>query len=99
GDCPLGFAGPALAPSSGAMKAITIEPGRPKSLQPDSMGEPPPGDGSVLVEPIAVAICGTDREIVAGLYGTAPPGKTRLALGHESLGRLLSAPDESGFYP
>jgi len=81
------------------MKAITIEPGRPTSLQLESIGEPPPGDGSVLVETIAVGICGTDREIVAGLYGTAPPGKTRLALGHESLGRVLSAPDDSGFSP
>jgi threonine dehydrogenase-like Zn-dependent dehydrogenase len=43
----------------------------------------------VLVEAIAVGVCGTDAEIVAGAYGWAPPGKARLVLGHESLGRVL----------
>ncbi len=45
--------------------------------------------GSVLVEAIAVGVCGTDVEIVEGKYGWAPPGKTRLVLGHESLGRVV----------
>jgi threonine dehydrogenase-like Zn-dependent dehydrogenase len=44
--------------------------------------------GSVLVEALAVGVCGTDVEIVEGKYW-APPGKTRLVLGHESLGRVL----------
>ena len=34
-------------------------------------------------------VCGTDVEIVEGHYGWAPPGKTRLVLGHESLGRVV----------
>ena len=34
-------------------------------------------------------VCGTDVEIVEGKYGWAPPGKTRLILGHESLGRVI----------
>ena len=38
---------------------------------------------------IAVGVCGTDVEIVEGKYGWAPPGKTRLVLGHESLGRVV----------
>jgi threonine dehydrogenase-like Zn-dependent dehydrogenase len=42
-------------------------------------------------------VCGTDREIAAGEYGWAPPGRERLILGHESLGRVRSAPDGSGF--
>jgi threonine dehydrogenase-like Zn-dependent dehydrogenase len=46
-------------------------------------------EGSVLVEAIAVGVCGTDVEIVEGKYGWAPPGKTRLVLGHESLGRVI----------
>ncbi len=45
--------------------------------------------GSVLVEAVAVGVCGTDVEIVEGQYGWAPPGKSRLVLGHESLGRVV----------
>jgi threonine dehydrogenase-like Zn-dependent dehydrogenase len=41
------------------------------------------------VEAIAVGVCGTDVEIVEGKYGWAPGGKTRLVLGHESLGRVV----------
>jgi glucose 1-dehydrogenase len=41
------------------------------------------------VEAIAVGVCGTDVEIVEGKYGWSPRGKTRLVLGHESLGRVL----------
>jgi threonine dehydrogenase-like Zn-dependent dehydrogenase len=43
----------------------------------------------VLVEAVAVGVCGTDVEIVEGKYGWAPPGAARLVLGHESLGRVL----------
>jgi len=51
--------------------------------------EPNERDGSVLVEAIAVGVCGTDMEIVEGRYGWAPPGEGHLVLGHESLGRVL----------
>jgi threonine dehydrogenase-like Zn-dependent dehydrogenase len=47
------------------------------------------------VEAIAVGVCGTDVEIVEGKYGWAPQGKTRLVLGHESLGRVVD-PGPSG---
>jgi threonine dehydrogenase-like Zn-dependent dehydrogenase len=47
------------------------------------------------VEAVAVGVCGTDVEIVEGKYGWAPRGKTRLVLGHESLGRVLD-PGPSG---
>jgi glucose 1-dehydrogenase len=43
-----------------------------------------------------VGVCGTDVEIVRGGYGWAPPGEDRLILGHESLGRVLDAPIDSG---
>jgi len=46
---------------------------------------------------VALGVCGTDREIVAGKYGSAPPGQERLVLGHESLGRVEEAPSGSGF--
>ena len=38
---------------------------------------------------MAVGVCGTDVEIAEGKYGWAPPGHTRLVLGHESSGRVL----------
>ena len=41
------------------------------------------------MEAVAAAVCGTDVEIAEGKYGWAPPGKTRLVLGHESLGRVI----------
>ena len=71
------------------MKAITVEPGKPGTARLEDVPEPDPREGSVLVEAIAVGVCGTDVEIVEGKYGWAPPGKTRLVLGHESLGRVV----------
>jgi glucose 1-dehydrogenase len=53
----------------------------------------------VLVRALALGVCGTDREIVSGEYGTAAPGQARLILGHESLGRVETAPAESGLRP
>ena len=77
------------------MKAITVEPKKPGSARFEDVPEPDARDGSVLVEAIAVGVCGTDVEIVEGKYGWAPPGKTRLVLGHESLGRVVD-PGPSG---
>lgn len=44
-----------------------------------------------------MGVCGTDVEIVEGLYGSAPAGHERLILGHESLGEVIEAPPGSGF--
>ena len=71
------------------MKAITVEPHKPETARLEDIAEPDAHGGSVLVEAIAVGVCGTDVEIVEGKYGWAPPGKTRLVLGHESLGRVI----------
>jgi threonine dehydrogenase-like Zn-dependent dehydrogenase len=71
------------------MKAITVEPKKPGSVRLEDIPEPDIREGSVLVEAIAAAVCGTDIEIAEGKYGWAPPGKTRLVLGHESLGRVI----------
>jgi glucose 1-dehydrogenase len=71
------------------MKAITVEPGNPGTARLDDISEPDPRGGSVLVEAVAVGVCGTDTGIVEGKYGWAPPGQSRLVLGHESLGRVL----------
>jgi threonine dehydrogenase-like Zn-dependent dehydrogenase len=77
------------------VKAITVEPGKPGTARLEDVPEPDARDGSVLVEAIAVGVCGTDVEIVEGKYGTPPPGRTRLVLGHESLGRVVD-PGTSG---
>jgi threonine dehydrogenase-like Zn-dependent dehydrogenase len=71
------------------MKAITVEPKKPGTARYEDFPEPEPQEGSVLVEAVAVGVCGTDAEIVEGKYGWAPPGQTRLILGHESLGRVI----------
>ena len=71
------------------MKAITVEPKKPETARLEDIPEPDSRNGSVLVEAIAVGVCGTDVEIVEGKYGQAPPGKSRLVLGHESLGRVI----------
>ena len=78
------------------MKAITVEPRKPGSVRFEEVPEPDARDGSVLVQAVAVGVCGTDAEIVAGSFGAPPPGKTRLVLGHESLGRVLDPGPASG---
>ena len=79
------------------MKALTVVPGKAGSARLDDVDDPPASDGPVLVETLAVGVCGTDAEIVSGAYGWAPPGRERLVLGHESLGRVVEAPAGSGF--
>src|SRR5712691_6513431 len=77
------------------MRAITVLPGAANSARLDDIPEPPLSDGAVLVRTWALGVCATDREIVSGGYGSAPPGGERLVLGHESLGRVEEAPPAS----
>jgi threonine dehydrogenase-like Zn-dependent dehydrogenase len=79
------------------MRALTVQPGTPNSIGLQTVPEPPLSDGAVLVKALALGICGTDREIIKGDYGWAPPGEERLILGHESLGVVEEAPTKSGF--
>ena len=79
------------------MRALTVAPGTANSARVEDVPEPPASDGSVLVRALALGVCGTDREIVSGDYGWAPPGQKRLVIGHESLGKVKEAPAESGF--
>jgi threonine dehydrogenase-like Zn-dependent dehydrogenase len=81
------------------MRAITLEPGVMDSADLEELPEPDPSEGAMLVDGVALGICGTDAEIVHGDYGEAPPGAGRLILGHESLGRVAEAPEGSGFAP
>jgi glucose 1-dehydrogenase len=79
------------------VRALTVLPNRPNSISRENVPLPPEADGVVLVRTLALGICGTDREIIAGDYGSAPPGAERLILGHESLGEVTDAPSGAGF--
>jgi len=74
------------------MRALTVAPGLTNSARLDTVPEPDPSEGAVLVRTLALGICATDRDINSGLYGAAPAGAQRLVLGHESLGRVEAAP-------
>jgi glucose 1-dehydrogenase len=81
------------------VRALVVRPGVPGSAALADLPEPAASDGDVLVQVIGVGVCGTDREIVKGSYGEAPPGADQLVLGHESLGRVVDAPKDSGLHP
>jgi glucose 1-dehydrogenase len=79
------------------VRALTVVPGTTGTAEVLDLPEPQSGPGDLLVDGLAVGVCGTDREIAAGEYGWASDGADRLVLGHESLGRVRTAPDGSGF--
>ena len=78
------------------MRAMTVVPGDRSSAGVTEVPEPREVTGAVLVEGLYAGICGTDVEIVEAGLGTVPAGSDRLVLGHESLGRVLEAPPDSG---
>jgi glucose 1-dehydrogenase len=73
------------------MRAMTVIPGKADSAELTEIPEPEPKDGELLVEPVRLGVCGTDREILEGAHGEPPPGHERLVLGHELLGRVKEA--------
>lgn len=77
------------------MKAMTVVPGLAGSAAVTEF-DGPIGEGEVLVQGLAVGICGTDVEIVDGHHGSPPEGADRLVLGHESVGRVIDAPPDCG---
>ncbi|BDX31845.1 threonine dehydrogenase [Mycobacterium antarcticum] len=79
------------------MQALTVTPGMASSLRLEDVDDPDDDPSALVVDGLAIGVCGTDKEIVAGEYGWAPPGRNRLVIGHESLGRVASAPLGSGF--
>jgi threonine dehydrogenase-like Zn-dependent dehydrogenase len=80
------------AKTSGTMRAVAVIPGKADSLNLREVRRPVVGDvpdgRGVLVDVIRVGACGTDREIVDALFGTAPAGDDFLVIGHENLGRV-----------
>lgn len=79
------------------MRALTVQPGGAGSARLEEVAEPEPREGSLVVRTLAMGVCGTDLEIVAGHHGRAAGGRARLILGHESLGEVVEAPPGSGF--
>jgi threonine dehydrogenase-like Zn-dependent dehydrogenase len=78
------------------MRALTVAPGIANSTRVEDVADPSRSDGAILVRTLAIGVCGTDREIVCGHFGSAPPGETRLVIGHESLGVVQEAPPGCG---
>ena len=86
------------------MKAIAVFPGKPGSvhlaeLPQPSLDEISNGRG-VLVKVLRVGVDGTDKEINAAEYGTAPPGYDFLVIGHEGFGQVEAVgPNVTEFKP
>jgi glucose 1-dehydrogenase len=70
------------------MRALVTHPGVRGSTAVADMPDPHPSPGELLIRPVEVGVCGTDREISEGWFGIAPAGEERLILGHELLGRV-----------
>lgn len=71
------------------MKAVAVYPGKRDSATLLDVPRPTlqRADGrDVLVRVLAVGVDGTDKEILAAEYGSAPPGDEFLITGHESFG-------------
>ncbi|MGP6156790.1 MAG: glucose 1-dehydrogenase [Vulcanimicrobiaceae bacterium] len=81
----------AVFPNNGGARLIDV-------AQP-TLEDVPHGRG-VLVKVLAVGVDGTDKEILAGEYGSPPPGEAYLITGHESFGIVEAVgPDVSGLRP
>lgn len=80
-----------------SVKALSVVPGKPDTAGVRDHPDPSPSEGGLLVEGLLMGVCGTDIEIIQEGYGWSPPGDERLIIGHESLGRVVDAPGDSGF--
>lgn len=85
------------------MRALTIRAGeRPSEgaeLSLDELAAPTPGAGDLLVDGVAIGVCGTDRWLLSRSPRSFPGGRDRMVIGHESLGRVRQAPAGSPFAP
>ncbi|MCA1840938.1 MAG: glucose 1-dehydrogenase [Actinobacteria bacterium] len=81
------------------MKAVVVTPKQAGTGRVQEVPTPEPAADQALVEVIEVGVCGTDLEILHGLYGEAPPGDDYLIIGHENFGKVVSAPAGSDLSP
>ena len=70
------------------MQALVTQPGTAGTAHIADVPEPAAAADGVLLRIVEIGVCGTDREIIDGLFGVAPPGRDTLVLGHEMLGRV-----------
>jgi threonine dehydrogenase-like Zn-dependent dehydrogenase len=77
----------------GGVTGVAVHPGRAGSIHLTRLREPVPGPEDVLVSVRRVGVCGTDKEIIDGHFGTPPPGSDELVLGHEVIGTVTAAGD------
>jgi glucose 1-dehydrogenase len=75
-----------------AAQVVPGEPERSRVAEVEAVERP----GEVVADGLLVGVCGTDVEIVRDGFGELPPGKDAMVPFHESLGRVVSAPDGSG---
>src|SRR5438093_530912 len=90
-NLPATDAGASMFSSHGASTAVACAPVRalvwhgPRQMAVESVAEPRPGDGEVLVAPEAVGICGSEVEGYVGrMANRVPP----LVMGHEFAGTI-----------
>ncbi|WP_227983592.1 zinc-dependent alcohol dehydrogenase family protein [Nocardia spumae] len=69
------------------MRALVIE--KPGEYSVQTIPDPTPGPGEVVVEVAAVGICGTDIHIVEGEF---PPTPYPIVPGHEFCGQIVDGP-------
>lgn len=77
------------------MQALAVFPKR-KSLEVIEAAQPMLTQSTqVDLKVLDVGICGTDREIAEGHYGTPPRGEDHLILGHEALCEVVAVGDQT----
>ena len=69
-------------------RALVTDPGVAGSTRVELVD---PTDGEVLLRPLEVGICGTDREIAHGMFGVSPADGAPLVMGHEVLAVVARA--------
>lgn len=79
------------------IRALTFVPFKQDSVKVVECPEPACQPGELLVQGLAVGICGTDHDLVDAVYGWPVRGGERLILGHESLGRVIDSGGNAGF--
>lgn len=78
--------------------AITVDDGTVRT-EVITAPSPAPGARELLVDGLLLGVCGTDRMLVESGTDRFPDGGARLVIGHESLGRVRTAPPGSRFAP
>ena len=71
------------------MKAVAVFPAERRIGVVDHPEPQIASPTQVKLRMLDVGICGTDKEIGAFDYGTAPEGSPYLVIGHESLGEVV----------